>query len=42
MSTSGLVKNTDFPSDLILNKVMNGQYSATSGKTITLGGRVNA
>lgn len=42
MATTGLVKNTDFPSDLILNKVMNGQYSATSGKTITLAGRVNA
>lgn len=42
MATAGLVKNTDFPSDLILNKVMNGQYSATSGKTVTLAGRVNA
>ncbi|MBQ7607732.1 MAG: hypothetical protein IJU76_07140 [Desulfovibrionaceae bacterium] len=39
---SGLVQNTDFSSDLLLNKVMNGQYSATSGKTITLAGRINA
>lgn len=39
---SGLVQNTDFSSDLLLNKVMNGQYSATSGKTVTLAGRLNA
>lgn len=41
-STSGLIQNSDFSSDLLLNKVMNGQYSATSGKTITLAGRLNA
>lgn len=39
---SGLVQNTDFSSDLLLNKIMNGQYSATSGKSITLAGRLNA
>lgn len=39
---SGLIENTDFASDLLLNKVMNGQYSATSGKTITVAGRINA
>lgn len=41
-STSGLKENKDFAADLLLNKIMNGQYRAESGKTITLGGRINA
>lgn len=42
MANTGLVQSTDFSSDLLLNKVMNGQYRANSGKTITLAGRINA
>ena len=41
-ATSGLTKNTDFAAELILNKVMNGQYKASNGNTLTLGGRINA
>ena len=41
-SSSGLVENTDFAAELLLNKVMNGQYRADSGKTLTMAGRINA
>ncbi|MBQ9407182.1 MAG: hypothetical protein IJU37_10675 [Desulfovibrio sp.] len=41
-STSGLVENTDFSADLLLNKIMNGQYRTNNGNTITMGGRINA
>ncbi|MBO4334610.1 MAG: hypothetical protein J5846_02085 [Desulfovibrio sp.] len=41
-SSSGLVENTDFAAELLLNKVMNGQYRAESGKTLTMAGRINA
>ena len=41
-SSTGLTKNTDFAAELILNKVMNAEYRATSGNTLTLGGRMNA
>ncbi|MCR5813545.1 MAG: hypothetical protein K6G15_03490 [Desulfovibrio sp.] len=41
-TSSGLVENTDFAAELLLNKVMNGQYRAESGKTLTMAGRINA
>ncbi|MBQ9537066.1 MAG: hypothetical protein IJU79_04660 [Desulfovibrionaceae bacterium] len=41
-SSSGLVKNTDFSAELLLNKIMNNEYRANSGKTLTIGGRMNA
>ena len=41
-STSGLTENTDFAAELLLNKIMNGQYRTTNGNTITMGGRINA
>lgn len=41
-SSASLVKNTDFSAELLLNKVMNSQYKPTSGKTLTIGGRMNA
>jgi len=40
--TSGLVKNTDFSAELLLNKVMNKQYKSQNGNTLTLAGRLNA
>jgi hypothetical protein len=40
--TTGLVKNTDFSAELLLNKVMNKQYKTQSGNTLTLAGRLNA
>ena len=41
-SSSGLVRNTDFSAELLLNKIMNEEYRANSGKTLTIGGRMNA
>lgn len=41
-SNTGLVKNTDFSAELLLNKVMNKQYKTQSGNTLTLAGRLNA
>ncbi|MCR4666351.1 MAG: hypothetical protein K5657_03555 [Desulfovibrio sp.] len=40
--TTSLVKNTDFAAELLLNKVMNGQYRTENGKTLTMAGRINA
>lgn len=41
-NTSGLVENTDFAAELLLNKIMNGQYRTTNNNTVTMGGRINA
>lgn len=40
--TTGLVRNTDFSAELLLNKVMNKQYKTQNGNTLTLAGRLNA
>ena len=40
--SSGLVRNTDFSAELLLNKVMNQTYRTENGKTLTLAGRINA
>lgn len=41
-SSTGLVQNTDFSAELLLNKVMNKQLKTQNGNTITLTGRMNA
>lgn len=42
MSQSGMIKNTDFSADLLLNKIMTGQYRTQNNNSITIAGRMNA
>lgn len=37
-----LTTNTDFASELVLNRIMNGQLKSDTGKTVTAGGRATA
>ncbi len=37
-----LTTNSDFASELVLNRIMNGQLKSDTGKTITAGGRATA
>lgn len=37
-----LTTNSDFASELVLNRIMNGQLKSDTGKTVTAGGRATA